>query len=634
MFKYKIFLIMFIIVIGGIAFFSVVKFDLAYTPPERKIINPKENDFFTGFSSVDKTGERLLHEDLLPSDRSFLELGKQVFYQETFGNETFFTDIMGILDGPFTLMNVAKAILALRGEGTSNLQVELAEDVVIGGTSFKKGQKIDTGIDVVKGAYIPLGTKLSFSEGRVKMGVTCTACHATVDRDTGFVIEGAPNTDFNVGLLLALATNSAAYFTHTDIKSLEDYVLESSKKITNAREEVLALPDIKSLEDAVDKSLLKWPKGYFDTTIDLENNPTQNPDAYTLGDFPYGWSGFAAVGPFKGLSTFSSNVNAQNTDPLSQAEISEELFDIDNEVYIGTLLQNAANEKYRYDPDTGVRPSQFLQSIDKKNPEIPGFNELIKNPEYPKSGFFTPSGFLASSPGYNVGEQVYAMSAYQNLLRPPEIKRDKHTLEIGERVFERANCLSCHSGFGYTNNQIIPVLDIGTEPSRAKALKQLEGILDKTRMYAPETSVPLPENPEVLGVDFNSMTKEDLQLAFALGESAGGYKVKGLIGLQWSAPYLHDGGVAIGPDITKDFGIPGTLSKGILPDPNNSLLALIDRNLRQKVVEANRIPELKAVHVTGEGHEYWVDEAAGFTKEEQEALVEYLLSLQLSEKNN
>ena len=111
--------------------------------------------------------------------------------------------------------------------------------------------------------------------------------------------------------------------------------------------------------------------------------------------------------------------------------------------------------------------------------------------------------------------------------------------------------------------------------------------------------------------------------------SGGGYKVKGLIGLRWSAPYLHDGGVAVGPKLTQT-GVSQTLMKGIHPDPYNSLKALIDRKLRLQVIEANRKDSrLRDTHVTGQGHEFWVDESSGFTQEQQDALVKYLLQLKM-----
>lgn len=129
----------------------------------------------------------------------------------------FITDVLGILDGPLSVLNVGKAVLAARKEGTDNLKVELAEDAVIGGRSFKKGDIVETGLDVPKGAFAPLGMPITFSDGRIKAGISCAACHATVDRDTGKIIEGAPNANFDGGLMVALASNSAAYFTNTDV---------------------------------------------------------------------------------------------------------------------------------------------------------------------------------------------------------------------------------------------------------------------------------------------------------------------------------------------------------------------------------------------------------------------------------
>jgi hypothetical protein len=63
--------------------------------------------------------------------------------------------------------------------------------------------------------------------------------------------------------------------------------------------------------------------------------------------------------------------------------------------------------------------------------------------------------------------------------------------------------------------------------------------------------------------------------------------VPSIIGLYWTAPYLHDGGVAVGPNLDKDIGILGTLRKGIHPDPANSLRALVDKELRRKVILSN-----------------------------------------------
>lgn len=633
--------------------------EYAYIPPAEKILNRERNPLLTktnqpGETVYDVWGMRVKKGDIthpiqlrsvspslspengaIPITDDFLTLGRQMFYAETFGNEVFLTDIMGIVDGPFTIPNLMKAIVGLRGKGTTNLRVELAKEVTIGGKTYKKGEKIDTGIDVPKGAYAPLGMPVKFSEGRLKVGISCAACHATVDEQTKTVIEGAPNQDLNAGLLMALAPNSTAYFTHTDVKGLTNY-LSKGKTGSTTQGSPVRLPDAKKLEEAVDAALVKWPPGNFDSTIDMENNPAQIPDSFTFEGHPYGWSGFAMAGPFKGLSAFSNNVHAQNADSLAQSEASSALFGIGKELYLGTLLQNAANPKYRYDSGSGLRPSQFFAKVD-PTPGVPGVNELIKPPTFPKLSLIAPDGLFAGSKGYKVGEQVNSMAAWQNTILPPPARviLDQESVRLGERVFRRANCMECHTGEAYTNHRIISSRSIGTEPSRAKALKKTESIFSEAALfYAPNTPIPIPRDAVMVQVPTDHLDREQMKLAFAHGGSPGGYKVKGLVGLYWTAPYLHDGGVAVGKDEGTQLGVSGTLMKGIMPDPFNSLKALVDKKLREKVVAANRRSNaLQETHVQGIGHEFWVDETTGFTKEEQDALIKYLLSLGFSSKH-
>ncbi|KFM98543.1 electron transport protein [Bacillus clarus] len=578
-----------------------------------------------------KKGQALLspQNGAVKIDSSLLQLGKKSFYEETFGNEGFITDIMGAFDGPITLPNIQKAVKELEGKGTTNLQVELANTVTIGGKTFKKGRKVDTGLDVAKGTNKVLGMPIKYSEGKMKAGISCLACHATVDSNSKQIIEGAPNSDLNAGLLIAFAKNSAAYFTHTDISSLKKYMNNFNHTIKTSDDKTAVLPNPKMLEDAVDRNVLKWPKGNFDSTIDMKSNPAQIPDSFTLGDFPYGWSGHAMAGPFKGLSTFNNNVHAQNSDSLSQSEVSRELFGIDKEVYMGTILQSAANPKYRYIPNQGKKPSEFFVAVD-PTPGIPGVNELIKPPSFPKVTLIAPDGLIASSPGYKVNEQNNAMSAWQNTLVPPksEIKVDSKTMQLGRSVFKRASCITCHAGSDFTNNRIISAAKIGTEPSRAQALKKTEKIWGEAFIYSPDTPVPVPKNAKILKVPTTQLDPEQIDLAFAKGESPGGYKVPSLIGLYWTAPYLHDGGVAVGPNSNTQLGFPGTLMKGVYPDPVNSLRALVDKKQRERVIAANRLANLQQVHVQGIGHEYWVDASTGFSNQEQDALIRYLLTLE------
>ncbi|WP_251551432.1 electron transport protein [Neobacillus muris] len=639
-------------VIGSILFFAVAGFiafrmmdyNYGYTPQSDKLVsyNPNNRSSYDlwGEHITDKQAAELLKTEegrkklsakngAVKIDKELLELGRKTFYEETFGNEVFLTDIMGIIDGPFTIGKVTKAIASLKGKGTSNLQVELANDIKIGNKSYKKGEKIDTGIDVVKGTYVPMGMPVSVSDGRVRVGISCAACHATVDPISKKVVEGAPNNDFNLGLLLALATNSSAYFTHANTQNLKQFIMDMDRTITNSEGKVERLPHPEKLEKAVDDIFAKWPRGNFDSTIDLVSNPAQIPDSFTLKDHPYGWSGFAAAGPFKGLAAFSNNVHAQNADSLSQSELSKDLFGVDKEVYLGTILQNAANPKFRYEPALKEKPSEFFRDVD-PTPDAVGINQIVEPPQFPKISFVAPDGVIVSSPKHKFNEQNNGVAAWQNTIQPPKPNGefDQNTVSAGRKVFERANCMSCHAGDALTNNKVISVNKIGTEATRAKSFKKTEKIFGESALYSPDTPIPLPKNPTILKVPTDKLDPEQIMLAFARGNSPGGYKVPSLIGLYWTAPYLHDGGVSVGPDLEKEIGVPGTLLSGKLPNPANSLKALVDGELRKKVVETNKSSkDLQQVHVTGEGHEFWVDETTGFTEQEQNVLIKYLLSL-------
>lgn len=619
----RIWLFMVCVLAIGVAVLFQSNLEFAYLPSQKEVLNPpstRKTNYYDLWGKTIFPHKDISKQTLSPSNGAIhvtpelLKLGKKTFYQETFGNEVFLTDILGLMDGPITFPQMIKAIIQLRGQGTTNLQVPLAKTVTVGGKTFRKGTKIDTGIDVPKGSFLPIGLPIKFSEGKLKVGISCAACHAKVDTRSKKVIEGAFNDDLNHGLLLAFASNSSAYFTHAQFTPEQIHSLINHLK---------QLPNHKKMEEAVDRTFIRWPKGTFDSTNDLISNPTKVPDAFTLHAHPYGWSGFASVGPFKGLSSFSNNVHAQNSDPLSQSALSQALFGMSQDLYLGIILQNAANPKYRYHPNQGRSATQFFAKVD-PTPKVVGVNENIKSPSFPKSTPIAPDGVMVNSKGYRVGEQIYALAAWNNTIVPPKppIKLKSDHVNLGRKVFIKANCISCHAGKALTKNQVVPVEQIKTEPSRAEALKKTQKIFGKPEIYPPNTPVPIPKGTKPLSVPVPD--PEQVKLSFA-HQSKGGYKIPSLRGLYWRAPYLHDAGVSVGPN--QEFGVTETLLKNVSPDPVQSLQALIDREWRKKVIEANRkSSQLKDLHIQGVGHSFWVDSAAGFSKKEQEALIEYLLS--------
>jgi hypothetical protein len=566
-----------------------------------------------------------------------IDLGREAFYLETFGNEFFLTDVVGVLDGPINLWTVSRAILGLRGGHTNNLRIPVDEDIVIGGRTFSAGSYLDTGLDVPPGSLLPLGMRMRIVEGEIKVGVTCAMCHATVDPDSGIIIEGATNVNINTGLILAMASNSAAMFRHTDIDPQQFPIGQNT--YVNADGELAYLPDPAALEEAVDEVFLSWPPGTFDATADLVANPTFIGPSFTFGQWPYAWNGFGSVGWFQGLTTLNNNVHAVSADNTTDAAIMAQLMEIDEESYLGILLQNSASDDFRL-PE-GARPSAFLQSVS-RTPHNPGLIEVVQLPGYPTTtSVFAPTGLLANTDGMPFAEELNAMSAYQHSLAPPPNNPtdDIDNLQRGAGVFVEAGCQECHSGRFFSNNRVIPLSEIRTQPSRAMGLEDMQELLGPPVVYPPDVKAPIIPGTGLLEIPINQHQMENLRLAYAL-DGEGGYKVVTLIGIYLHAPYLHDGGVGAGPNALavegerfvvvdeSELGMTGTLIRGILPDPSNSLLALVDRNIREAVIAANHAnPDLQRTNIEGIGHEYWVDQEAGFTLQDQIDLVLFLLSL-------
>lgn len=634
-----------IAVLALVAWFA--EFEYAYLPDRSEVLNPHRINQhlaydFWGRSYTAAEVAALRAEDpaltahLTAADGAvaltpeLLALGREAFYRETYGNEEFTTEVLGMFDGAMTRWEFTKAILRGRRIGTDNLQVRTGRTVTVGGREIAKGTLISTGLDVPKGAWAPMGMKMKYKRGRIQSGISCAACHSTWDPRSGRVVEGAPNLNLNIGMLIALASNSAGLFVNTELGALEQYVTERSLTITTDAGPV-RLPDPALVEEAVERVFMNWPPGTFDSTADLVANPSQIPDSYTWRDHPYGWTGFAAVGPFLGISVLNNNVHALNSDGLSQVEATEELFGFDQEIAYGLVLQNAANRRYRYRTDEhGGRPSRFFAQIN-PTPLAVGFNEMVAAPSFPKGSLISPDGLFISKPGRRVWELNNAISAFQNSLAPPPapLVLEPAMIARGSEVFTAADCRSCHSGPAFSNHQIIPAEMVGASPSRARALANLQdAMVFPPQTWSWDTPLPVPPDASVLEVPTDHLPPDFLNLAYAFDGSPGGYKVKGLIGLFWTPPYLHDSGVAVGPDASRQLGVTGTLFENIRPDPVNSLRAMVDRDLRSRVVGANAASaRAVAMKVTGTGHDHWVDEDAGFSTEDQDALIHYLLSL-------
>jgi hypothetical protein len=622
-----------VLVVGLGATALLGRFSYAPMPDEADLANPGRSPLTTAFDvlgrrvsaseadSLRKTEEG--RHTLSPAngavaiDAAVIARGREAFYRETFGDEVFLTDVMGMLDGGLTPFEVVRAVAALKGEATTNLKVRMARDVTIGDRTYPKGEEVPTGLDVPKGGAFIIGIKSFYDRGHLRMGITCALCHAAVDPSSGKVIEGVPNADLNAGLLMALAKNSSAYFMHASVPEANAEAAPEGNRP--------ALPNAAAVEAATKVQVASWPPGSFDSSADRVTNPTSIPSSFSAYGEPYSWSGREMLGPFGGLSSLNNNVHAANSDTTQLAAAAPWLFGLDPETYLGIVLRGAPEGPLRYDPADSRRPSEVLHAAD-PTPSSPGLNSYAALPTYPATNYMTDNGLFASVSGEPANYANNAMSAFQNLLRPPVAQADAKAVSAGRAVFERAGCGGCHAGPALTNHQVIPEAEIGTEPSRAKAGNKMEARLSPPAMFATDTPFPLPSDPKI--VPLPVANDKQLLLAWGQGGTEGGYKVPNLVGLAWSAPYLHDSGVAVGKEAGTDLGVPGTLFRGLAPDPANSLHAVVDRSLRAKVVAANEgSAQARTARVTGRGHAYWVDSQAGFSGDEQTALVAYLLSI-------
>ncbi|MBE9105776.1 hypothetical protein IQ229_12715, partial [Nostoc cf. edaphicum LEGE 07299] len=408
-----------------------------------------------------------------------------------------------------------------------------------------------------------------------------------------------------------------------------------------------------------DDAVLDVPFGNFESSSDSINNTTQIPSIFTFKNHPYFLDGQFAIGPFAGLSAVSNGVHSSENNLLAAAQLSAETLGIDPEVYIGTFLQNAATPSLRLPEGVIVKPSEWLRKI-APNPTQAQLEDQIPAPgtaTYPnlRPSLFTYNGLVFSPNTQKPGDiasgpflfAANAMSAFQNSLVPPANQTSENwqalnsnSVKRGAKVFEKANCATCHIPPFFTDNKIHPIDEIRTNPARAQSRLGLSNLLVPPKLYTFNTPVPIPASAEVLDVPTQGISDTPTTLPKGILPK-GGYKTTSLRGLYLSAPYLHDGGAAVRAGSLKvnsngsstvvnksGLGLSGTLSQGIPADPASSLRALVDRDLRRLVVKANKAnPSLVRSNLDGTGHHFYVDRQSGFNSKQQADLINFLLAL-------
>jgi hypothetical protein len=555
--------------------------------------------------------------------------------------------------------------------------------------------------------------------GKVRLGLTCATCHFSLDVDWDGKADlrsawsheptpGSPyrpehawpigNQDLKLGWLIALSKNPLAVFsvfsgslggrTATDARAFGRWVKEHYRTApeTIVREVV--------------RGMLMQPRGFADDTPDGLFHAIQLPSLYTRGNHPFNFDG-----NFVNADDRNNGVWTIALDPTELVSLCKDR--------AGTLarlgfaarglyhefsaaefaeLQVAFSPAVIHDPSAAAR---LRNDILGKSDGVPGLldrDSLLLVPGLPgsipddvrnheqnrKTGRNrSPESFggdarhraavlgyggvrvrtppqIRSTPvvrewvkkyGLNADEVVsQAVSLMLDSLDPPANRAPflagaQPLVERGHRVFRSAGCAECHRGPFFTDNLIHPLEELETQPARAEFSRLLQRFLAPT--YDATTGKAVHGGP--------------LELP---GLRRVGYKTVTLRYVWGSAPYLHDGGVAVtampnGPpardlkshlarrDLVHGTG-PILAYREAAPDSHYradaalSLQALVLRSERKKVLAGNVAPVLAVpgtdrkmsaadLGIEGVGHSYFIEDAPG--GDDVTALVAFLLAL-------
>lgn len=605
-------------------------------------------------SGLNKQAKQLL----LPApnangDATAIAFGRHILADETFGNEVYWTQILGLLNGKVEVNGQDVAILPVilqaidgldgvpgnlfTGNGgafTQNLILKLPENTTLDGAIKLPSGDFATGLQVAKGSPIPLGVvpvpvskdtpgalnpskvDANYPDQNFNFGVSCSLCHEIVLKD-GSRLPGMANTKLQIGAIFALASNSSALFPLGGaLPSDADPFKDGQPAFDSDGDGIIDSDKRADFERLIDEEFLLTPKGYFDVTLDGRTNPTQTPVNATNGNQPLLWDGLFASNKKGDTDNF---VHSVLLDVTSLAVLSDTpaaavfpYLQKGAKSYLANLMQGSpANALGKSFTDIDPQPNvpgilARARAVAVLSPDsINGVRTFLPNP-----------GISALSVDNAAEEAVdMAMESFNGLVN--DSKENKKALSSGSvlrgaKVFLQAQCNFCHQEPFFTSNTITPLEAIGTEPTRAM------------------DSAPFKALSDLLGTT-----------------TIVGYKTQAKRFLFVTAPYLHDGGVAAARSQAKGaidiFGVVDTLFAGVEPDPQASLVALLDPNVRAKVVAANRqkmIPNSRtqktpaAIAITGEGHNFFVapgiarpDGKGNFTQQNLDDLVNFLLAL-------
>jgi len=198
-----------LLLIASFGFFSCTKYDNGHLPADSK----------NNLGHLPPGGG---HLNLPALDPALVQQGQQIFRYETFGDETFWTDVLHMNQVIETGVSPNTALAVGLKVDASALPAALVEAIQKAQVNLDDPQTTLTLLQL--NAVVGVKGQVSRNtDGTLKLdrvGITCALCHSTVDnsfaKGIGNRLDGWPNRDLNPGLIISLspaldATTKATY---------------------------------------------------------------------------------------------------------------------------------------------------------------------------------------------------------------------------------------------------------------------------------------------------------------------------------------------------------------------------------------------------------------------------------------
>ena len=441
----------------------------------------------------------------MPQQLGDAAAGRDVFRNETFGNEGFWTDAVrlpqGIIAAKVTPMQALELGLQVDADmidatTKAKLAAELRADPS-GRTSSLLNDPAVTLALVNAGAVIGVAPKGG------KIGVTCALCHTMTNASVfkspkggsiGSRIDGLANHDLNTGAIFATAANTRALYT------VAQTALKANKGKTFGRApRGLTERSTEAEFDAYFSNPKFYPIGMFDDTFDGNGDPMHNSPLFEQDlAAPYGSEGtFTKIDDFSNLVYTSLFDQTMLTTPGGRQFVNKLAGPAGNEMiddYVEILR------------DTGVTGYPYVRTA--------GGGEV---------------GSLATPFGVRVdNRKLLALNAYLSALPAPAgAIGNPQAIARGRTTFLASGCTGCHNA-----NQFRPV------PTTIHPMKTIfPG--DKPTILAPRTPPLLPVQDTLANVFDDKMAVVNASIR---GEKRG-IAMPLLLDLARKPVFLHDNSV-------------------------------------------------------------------------------------------